>query len=125
MTRAPVRAAIRAARSDPSALTARSPRNSTAGSPDRSATAAAATRSSATRARAGRSGTAATAPPSPQAVSAGRISVATPPGAVRAAAIASAPSWATRPESGDVLTQLETALAMPSTSEVSGASKRP
>ena len=66
-------------------------------------------------------GKGATPEPSFQAVSAGRIKVATWPGAASAAAIAAAPSAATDFASGEVRTQDETVLAAPSMSEVSGA----
>ena len=56
------------------------------------------------------------------AVSAGRIKVATWPGAASDAAIAAAPSAATDLASGEVRTQDDTVLAAASMSEVSGAS---
>ena len=59
-----------------------------------------------------------------QAASAGRISEATRPGAVRAAAMAAAASAATESASGVVLTQWLKGRAVPSTSEVRGASYR-
>ena len=58
----------------------------------------------------------------PQAVSAGRIKVAICPGVCRAASIAKAPSAATVPALGEVLTQCDMGAATPSMSEVSGAS---
>jgi hypothetical protein len=57
-----------------------------------------------------------------QAVSPGRISVATLPGGVIAAAIASAPSRATSCAVGEVFTQPENGFAAVSMSEVSGES---
>ncbi len=57
-----------------------------------------------------------------QAVSAGRISVAIRPGAVRAAAIASAPSAAMASAVVPMRSHAETGRAKPSMSEVSGAS---
>ena len=92
------------------------------GSPPRSASAAAAIACASTRARTGMAGTVAMPSASFQAVSAGRISAATLPGGVDAAAIASAPSFATERASGEVRTQPQNGRAAASMSEVSGAS---
>ena len=70
----------------------------------------------------GAAGTGAGPVPSSHAVSPGRISVATLPGGVIAAAIASAPSRATSCAVGEVFTQPENGLAAVSMSEVSGES---
>jgi hypothetical protein len=56
------------------------------------------------------------------AVSAGRMRVAIWPGGVRAAAMAAAPSAATARALGDVRTHADTGRAIPSMSEVRGAS---
>jgi hypothetical protein len=75
----------------------------------------------ATRARCGIAGTTAGPVPSSHAVSPGRIRVATCPGGVMAAAIAAAPSAATRRRVGEVAPSRRTAVAAVSMSEVSGA----
>ncbi len=122
MTRAPVAVAMRPASASPRSRTARPVSISIAGSPERSACAQRSIVAASTAARAGTAGIGATPSASPHAVSAGRIRVATWPGAVRAATMAAAPSAATARELGEVRTQPETGRAMPSMSEVSGAS---
>ena len=122
MMRAPVAVAMRPASASPRSRTARPVSMSMAGSPERRALAQRSIASAPTGAGAGAGGTAATPSASFHAVSAGRMSVATWPGAVRAAAMAAAPSAATARALGDVRTHAETGRAMPSMSEVSGAS---
>ena len=92
------------------------------GSQLRSTFTASAIAAASTRVRAGTSGSAAMPSASFQAVSAGRISAATFPGGVIAAAIASAPSFATERASGEVRTQPQNGRAAVSMSDVSGAS---
>ena len=120
--RAPVAVAMRPASARPSARTARSVSMSMAGSPERRILAQRAITSSLTRVRAIAGATAATPSASFHAVSAGKMSVAIWPGGVRAAAMAAAPSAAMARAFGEVRTHAETGRAMPSMSEVRGAS---
>lgn len=119
---APVLAQMRAASSSPRWRSAGPASNSREVSPACKASAAARTASAETREGGATGGTGAGPEPSFQAVSPGRISVATWPGGLRAAAIAAAPSAATRRASGEVRTHPEKGRAAVSMSEVSGAS---
>jgi len=92
------------------------------GSPEPRAFAQRATASALTLARSGAGAVAATPEAAFHAVSAGRISVAIWPGGVEAAVMAAAPSAATLAALCEVRTQFDTGRAMPSMSEVSGAS---
>jgi hypothetical protein len=122
--RAPVAAAIWPASSSGASLVACGPSSRAAGWPERRIRAAAPTAVSGTRGGAGTTASAGEGTPASgvQAASAGTISDATRPGAVRAAAMAAAASAATEPASGVVRTQWLNGRAVPSTSEVSGAS---
>src|SRR5262252_10836151 len=93
-----------------------------AGSPELSAFAQRATASALTFARSGAGAVAATPGAEFHAVSAGRMRVAIWPGGVEAAVMAAAPSAATVSALAEVRTHAETGRAMPSMSEVNGAS---
>jgi hypothetical protein len=121
-SRHPVFAAMRPAHASERSVRPSPPSSSSEPAPCASSRADSTMRSGDTRSGGRRAGVTATPSASFQAVSAGRISVATWPGACRAAAIAAAPSCATVRDDADVRTQCETGRAMPSMSEVSGAS---
>ncbi len=122
MTRAPVVLAMRPACASPSSVSASPRKRMTAALPEARASAARATASG--RGGAGSAVAIGSAGPSAslQAVSAGRISVAIPPGGLRAAATARAASCATFPASVEACTQLENGAATAAMSEASGAS---
>jgi len=122
MSRAPLLRAMRLAVSRQRARRAAPVIRITAGSPERRAWAAWEIASGATVLRAGRGGAAAGPGPSLQATSAGTISVATPPGGSVAAATAAAPAAGSDSTSRAERTQPDTTRAIPSTSELSGAS---
>src|ERR1700731_1381459 len=86
--------------------------------PDRSMTAARSMHSVAGNGGLGKTGSAATTPPSLQATSAGTIRVATCPGAVRAATIASTASLPSLDAEADVRNHFEYGRAVASMSEV-------
>jgi len=120
-SRQPDASAIRAAAWSPRRLKARPPRRRTAGEPPRRSPATALTASS--EAAAGGSGCRGSAgSASPHWQSWGAISVATWPGALRAVAIAAAPSRGSSSEELLVRTQFDIGRARDSMSEVSGAS---
>ena len=119
---APVACAMRFAARSPDSLSAAPESTSIEGWPERNAFAILLIVSTATRARGGgASGTPGSAP-SFQAQSAGSISVAVPPGGVRAACTAAAASAPTVRALVLVRTQEDTIRARPSVSAVSGAS---
>ncbi len=119
---APVACAMRFAARRPASSSAAPDSTSIDGCPERSACAIVPDRCRRHRGRAGGARGAPGSAPSFQAQSAGRISVAVPPGGVRAAWIAAAASAPTLPALVDVRTQADTVRARPSVSAVSGAS---
>ena len=123
-SRADVATARRLAASRPGRRIAAPPSRITHGSPRRSTAAAAATVSAGTGAAARTVAGGAGLAPSDQDTSAGRISVATRPGGVIAAATASAASAPTSAARAGRRTQPDTAPASASMSDSSGASKR-
>jgi len=121
----PVAAAMRPAISRPASWQASAPSTIAVGSPERSSAAAASTIAVSTAAgasRAIRAPGAASAGSSVHAQSAGSTSVAMRPGGVVAACTASRVAASTPPADPIVRTQCDIGRAMPSMSEVSGAS---
>ncbi len=112
---------MRPASASPRSVSACPVTSSSVGSPPASTRAARSTAAAEKSGCCASGGTSAMPSASFHAVSAGRISVAICGGALRAAAMAAAPSRATILASGEVRTQADIGRASPSMSDVSGA----